>query len=93
MRDAIRGNQRPLAHLLEEYPPMRDAIRGHQRPSAHLLEERLLMRDAIRGNQRPSAHLLEELGAPQHELVKEAVREQLVDHRALQLTRAQRAPL
>ena len=54
MRDAIRGNQRQSAQLLEERLPMRDAIRGdqrtrgapsnegrNQRRSAHLLEERL----------------------------------------------------
>ena len=57
MRDAIRGNQRQSAHLLEEGLLMRDTITCNQRQSAHLLEEGLLMRDTITCNQRQSAHL------------------------------------
>ena len=47
MRDAIRGNQRQSAQLLEERLPMRDAIRGDQRTRGALSDEGR--------NQRPSA--------------------------------------
>ena len=52
MRDAIRGNQRQSAQLLEERLPMRDAIRGDQRTRGAPSDEGR--------NQRRSAHLLEE---------------------------------
>ena len=48
MRDAIRGNQRQSAQLLEERLPMRDAIRGDQRTRGAPSDEGR--------NQRRSAH-------------------------------------